>query len=342
MKTQCPSMQSDDLLVEWHREAVVGRLLLPRNFMEQVTTNGEELLKCYKKTTELLQMTDRVTSRVVKLAEAREYSSNLNYRPTDFKKLSLTLIDNAHEIICDQCSGRGWLSCPIKMRCRKCDGTTTYQEKCGSCDGTGKNSMWDDYDCGSCNGGERTVNCRECDWGEVRCDRCGGSGAVDCGRCDRDGKLVQASFVVRKFSPSREVKYQLTGLGENEFKNGLSRKHFESLPGDPIGRRQQNSRNPKTTLERLSVHSYDVYSKSYSYKGSRFFLHRIVSRSGVRYVTSKLPFSIRRIVLGGAIAISVLALAIALSVAKMTAIGIVVYGFLIALGIVDMHQWLLE
>ena len=124
------------------------------------------------------------------------------------------------------------------------------------------------------------------------------------------GKLVQADVITRKFSCSTELTYQLSGLGENEFKNGLDGKHFKSMEEDLIYQQFQPPGDPSTVLEQKSVHSYDVLSHQYSYGGSSFCLNRITSGDNLKYLASGVPLSkTRTAIAGGAFFASAVAVA---------------------------------
>ena len=93
---------------------------------------------------------------------------------------------------------------------------------------------------------------------------------------------MQANFINRKFSASSQVNYQLSGLSENEFKNGLARKHFNSFPGNLIYQEYQAPQGQNTSMERLTIHSYDILSRQFSYKGDEFSLNSIVAPTAPR------------------------------------------------------------
>ena len=306
----------EELFNGWRRQAWLQRILLPGDFLSHVSaTGGAEILQCNKTTTEYLAMGDKVEVKTVKVRESRTYSTDVKYRPQEFRNQIVKIINNASEVQCPGCVGRGWLPCPTTMSCRRCGGSGRRFEECGMCGGSGevhKDQWWqkDQWDnsggtyvrCGSCGGNRgRTVNCGDCDHGTVVCDRCYGRGTVVCRRCDGDGKLVRANIITRKFSCSTEVVYQLSGLGENEFKNGLARKHFESMPGSLTYQEFRTPSKSNTVLERRSIHSYDVLSHQCSYQEFQFYLNKITSISGSKYVASKMPLSKIKIAVGGII-----------------------------------------
>ena len=333
---------STDLLKEWHRKSVIRRMLLPGDFMEKADVTDIDTFQCRRKTTETLRMKVRQRTRVVKRLEANRYPRNSQFRPTEFRNLTVTSIANPKEVSCGGCSGRGRNSCPTQMWCRNCKGSTRYEVQCNNCGGTGNNPVWPQHDCGYCKGGRREVDCGECDFGRVTCERCEGYGYTSCDRCNAEGILIQANFITRQFRSTVNVAFQLPGLAENKFKHGLSRKHFKRIPGDLVDQQWDRAQGRNAVMTRTSLHSYDLTSQECTYKGKAFHLNRIDTRQGAKYVNSRLPLSIRRTLLGGTFAVSVLTLASLLGVAKWGAIGIVVYGFLIALGVVEMSQWLSE
>ena len=116
-----------------------------------------------------------------------------------------------------------------------------------------------------------------------------------CNRCEGNGSLARADIITRKFSHTRERTYQLTGLAADEFKNGLDGKHFKSMTGDLVSEEFQTPTNTQIVLQQLSVHSYNVDSRRYSYQDAEFCLNKITSSSGSEYATSGLPFSKIRI-----------------------------------------------
>ena len=179
---------------------------------------------------------------------------------------------------------------------------------------------FDEHHCMACSGRGKIRTRGPCDKcagrGQRTCSKCGGSGYVTCRRCEGSGRLVQGDVITRKFSCSKELTYQLSGLGENEFKNGLDGKHFKSLEGDLIYQEFQPPAEPDTVLEQKSVHSYDVLSRHYSYNGSSFCLNHITSGSASKYVASGVPLSRTRTAIAGgaffAVAVAVAAVVILL------------------------------
>ena len=359
----------DDLLQEWHQQAWLTRLFLPGDFLTSVSVVESENLVCQKATLEFLDMEDKVEVKTMKGSEAGKYSTNVDYRPQEFKNETLRLITNEMgvncgdcsgngqticgkcsgdgEITCDRCKGRGQVACDTTKDCESCRGSGTRSEKCGNCGGGGGVYGGTDKDgnahgrpCPSCGGsGRRDSDCGKCNGGQVRCDRCGGRGNVGCGRCDKtgilrcdrcsgsgvvvckrcagSGRLVQAEIITRKFSHITERSYQLTGLAPDEFKNGLESKHFKSMTGSPVSEEFETPTISGAVLQRLSVHSYDVLSRRYSYQDAEFCLNKISSSSDSKYAASDLPLSMGKIwaaIAGGAALSVVIAVGVALSI----------------------------
>ncbi len=372
MKVQSGATDQDKLLSEWHKQAWVKRLFLPGDFLEQVSMDGAENMVCHKTTMEYLSMIDQVETKTVKVSESRRHSTDLDYRPQEFKDETLKIITNAAEVTCrrcsgggrstcgncsgdgkvtcGKCSGRGEVNCDTTKNCGSCGGSGKRQENCGSCGGRGKHenkcgtcggggvtgrggsgagpcyscggSGKHSRDCGSCSGGKITRNCSRCSGGKVTCDRCGGRGRVGCDRCNRSGiltcnrcngsgsvicrtcdgagELVKGDIITRKFSCSTDLTYRLSGLATNEFKNGLAARHFESITGDLVREELQTPASRDLVLQRQTLHSYDVLSHRYSYEGAEFWLNRITSSNGLKYVALDMPFSKTRAAIAGA------------------------------------------
>ena len=103
---------------------------------------------------------------------------------------------------------------------------------------------------------------------------------------------MTGDIITRTYRKDARHYYQLSGLGENEFKNGLSQADFDSLDGKLVSEEPQHPEDPKTVLAQRSVHSYDVESSRYEYKNREIILNRITPESGEeKYVTSGLPVS---------------------------------------------------
>ena len=301
MPTSTTNPPQQTLLDEWTGKSRWAKLFLPKNFLSEINASTEERLKCYKTVVQYQYMTDRTKSKVVKLAEVRHYSNNLSYRPREFNRESFVLIDRAIELACGKCRGGGVLSCPTRMRCRRCNGSAEIRETCNNCGGSGRTGWDKEYNCLSCTDGTRKVRCGDCNRGEVVCERCNGRGWVGCNRCDSEGKLVQANFISRKFSCSSLVTYQLSGLSVDQFKNGLTKKHFGSLSGIQIHDSEQIPTNPNVTRERKRIFSYGILSQRYLYRGKYFFVNYITSREGSKLVASRMPYSAVKVAVSGSL-----------------------------------------
>ena len=324
MTVQNTGTVPDELLEGWRQQAWLQRMLLPGDFLNQVSVAGAESLVCHKTTNEYMVMNDRVETKIVRDRDAGSYSADINYRPQEFKNETLKIMYNGRDVSCNDCSGRGQVPCSTTMECRTCRGTGQEDVKCWNCDGRGeyvssrteyrrdpgtffRGSADSEFEhrqrCYDCRGrGKVPERCSGCGAsGQVVCNRCNGAGAVLCKRCEGKGQLVEGEIITRKFSCSKELTYQLSGLGENEFKNGLDGKHFKSLEGDLIYQEFQTPGNPDTVLEQKSVHSYDVVSREYSYNGSSFCLNHITSGSASKYVASGVPLSKTKTAIAGAV-----------------------------------------
>ncbi len=333
MTMQSTSTTHDDLLEGWRQKAWLQRIFLPGDFLDQVSAVGAESLVCHKTTTEYMVMSDRVQTKTVRARDADSYSTDIDYRPQEFKNETLKIMANDRGVACDNCSGRGDVPCPTTMDCGTCRGTGQENVRCTMCDGKGEyvegrseyrrsGGLFRDRDfdtdiehrrrCGECSGrGRIPERCSRCGAsGQVVCNRCNGGGAVLCNRCEGVGQLVEGEIITRKFSCSTELTYQLSGLGGNEFKNGLAAKHFKSMTGDEIRQEFQTPADADTVLHRETVHSYDVLSHHYTYGDAQFCLNHISSGSASKYVGSGVPLSKTRTTVGGAVFLTA-ALAIA-------------------------------
>ena len=312
MTQQSTCVVLDALLNEWHDQAWWQRLFLPGDFLDNVSLASGENLVCHKTIMEYLNMSDRVGTHTTKVHQSRNYSTDPNYRPQEFKNETLKIMTGSMQVTCGGCSGAGSVSCSTTMNCRECGGSGQREEKCRNCGGSGSVPKMSqgrygtyqngDTSCPSC-WGRRSfeVHCGRCSGGKVTCNKCHGSGRVECGRCDGAGQLVLTDFITRKFTCSTERKYQLSGLRENEFKNGLAGKHFNSMTGDLIYQQMQQPADANTVLQRQSVHSYEVLSQLYSYEDKAFCVNRITGGGGLKYVTSGLPLAKAKMAVGGGI-----------------------------------------
>ena len=329
--------QQDELLQEWRKKAWLKRMFLPGDFMTTASMVGSENLVCHKTTMEYLDMNDQVEAKTMKGSEAGKYSTDVNYRPQEFKNETLRILNNAAAIQCDNCSGHGDVSCsncsgrgespcPTMERCGRCRGAGQRRQDCYQCNGNGEvrqagflNS--DKARCMTCSGSGKSMGpcdrcggrgqtiCNRCNGrGIATCGSCRGSGRRDCARCGATGQLVEGNVITRKFSHTTERTYQLTGLAADEFKNGLDGKHFNSMTGDLLSEEFQTPAGSHIVLQRQSVHSYDVDSRRYSYHDAEFCLNKIAGGGGLKYVAAGLPISrIKAAIAGGALSVAVAA-----------------------------------
>ena len=319
----------DELLQEWRKKAWLKRLFLPGDFLTGVSLVGSENLVCRKTTMEYLDMNDQVEAKTMKGSEAGKYSTDVSYRPQEFKNETLRILNNAAAVRCDNCAGRGDVSCrncagrgqsacPPAQKCGQCRGAGQRRQGCYQCNGRGEvrqagflNS--DKARCMTCSGSGKAMGpCDRCGGrGQTVCDRCRGSGMatcgscqgsglLDCARCGATGELVQGNVITRKFSRSTERTYQLSGLAADEFKNGLDGKCFNSMTGDLVSEEFQTPTQNHIVLQQQSVHSYDVLSCRYSYHDEEFCLNKITGGSAVKYVASGVPFSTIKAAITGA------------------------------------------
>lgn len=324
MTAQKVNTSADELLEEWLEQAWLRRKFMPGNFLDQVSLVSTENLVCHKTTNEYMVMNDQVETKTVRDREVGNYSGDINYLPPEFKDETIKIMYNDRDVSCNNCSGRGQVPCPTTMECKTCQGTGQVNEKCWNCDGRGeyvssrteyrrdpgvffRGSADSEFEhkqrCYECRGrGRLPERCSGCGAsGQVVCSRCNGAGEVLCKQCEGKGQLVEGEIITRKFSCSRELTYQLSGLGENEFKNGLDGNHFKSLEGNLIYQEFETPADPDTVLERKSVHSYDVLSHHYTYRDSPFSLNRITSGSALKYVASGVPLSGSKTSVAGAV-----------------------------------------
>ena len=327
MANQSASPVHDDLLEGWHKQAWLPRMFLPKDFLDSVSAGHGESLVCHKTTNEYLLMKDKVQKKTIKMRETRKYTTDVDYRPQQFKKQTLKIITDAAVIECRRCDGSGEVYCPPTMTCGSCGGSGWKETNCGGCGGSGSHSSQVPeysesrygtvqtgtttvtFSCSSCGGSGRSGSiCSGCGGGGiVTCSKCGGDGTVTCDDCEGAGQLVRGNFITREFSPKTELEYQLSALEKNEFKNGLKGKHFKTMPGDLIYREFQTPGDKRTVLERKSIESYDVLSHCYSYKDKEFHLNHIASGASSKYVSSSLPLSAIRVAMGSALVTTVAA-----------------------------------
>ena len=139
----------DALLEQWRSQSSWQRFLLPGDFYDYVSTVSAEGFYCHMTTQEYLTMSDRVEVKTMKNSQSTRYSTDLNYRPTEFKDKTFrilsgesdvlcTLCIGARRVSCDSCSGNGKFDCPETMNCPECGGKGRREEACRNCRGTGR------------------------------------------------------------------------------------------------------------------------------------------------------------------------------------------------------------
>ena len=89
MTQQSTCVVLDALLNEWHDQAWWQRLFLPGDFLDNVSLASGENLVCHKTIMEYLNMSDRVGTHTTKVHQSRNYSTDPNYRPQEFKNETL-------------------------------------------------------------------------------------------------------------------------------------------------------------------------------------------------------------------------------------------------------------
>ena len=298
--------------VEWWR-----RWLLPSDFWSRVELCSRDSVECRKYLTESLSVRERRRVATVRVGDAQNYRRGLDYRPEDFRNQRVTLLEESEKVSCGPCKGQGRIDCSPEMPCPNCKGRRTRKDYCFSCGGSGRSGAEGKEVCWTCGGrGIRSDGCAACadvysgSTGRVRCGRCGGAGWVLCRRCAGAGARVRANLVLRKYSRSTEVHFQLGGLEPDKFRYGLAPKHFRNLPGNQVRQETQAPAAGTAALQRVTEFSYGVEVKTFRYKGAEFHLNRIASNGGARRVSSNLPWSSPRLTLAGALsatAVTVLA-----------------------------------
>ena len=318
--TQQPTTSGQTgLLTEWHEQASIKRLLLPADLVDQAKPVVEESLVCQKTTTEYLKMTDKWEQKTLKVGETDRYSTNFQYRPDTFKDETVRLITGAQGIECSSCRGSGQTKCSPTMSCQGCYGSGEQDVRCPHCDNGreryvetqatrfGTQTETKTRFCRRCSGSAKVKGvCARCG-GTKRevCDKCLGTGVVTCKGCDGVGVVVSASICTRKFACSTEFQYQLSGLGINEFKNGLESRHFKKLAGNMLNQEFKSPADEDVVLQRESLESYDVLTSEYDYNGKAFWVDCIRSDAALKWVTPGIPLSMPRLAIASGIALCV-------------------------------------
>ena len=195
MTTQSVNTTQDEMLEEWRQKAWLQRMFLPGDFVDQTSMVGSESLTCHKTVTECMVMSDQVETKTVRDRDAAKYSTDINYRPQEFKNETLRIITNSADVRCDKCAGGGRTSCPTTERCGRCSGSgqRDRNEECRQCDGNGEVRQagfmsFEKQRCMTCSGRGKIRTMGPCDRcagrGQQTCGKCGGSGSVTCGQCE--------------------------------------------------------------------------------------------------------------------------------------------------------------
>ncbi len=301
--------------IEWWR-----RWLLPSDFASQTVLHREETLECRKLVTESLTLEETRKTATLKVGDARKYDRaadghtgelgnqpwDLESHPWDLGSRRVTLIENEERVPCAKCRGKGRLDCSPQTPCPGCKGRRTRNEFCFACGGSGRAGHDNKEQCWSCGGkGTRSEDCAVCagvyanSTGRVRCKRCNGMGWVVCRPCAGAGEKVRARLVTRHYTRSAEYHYQLGGLATDRFSNGLAPRHFKHTPEGPVHREFQAPAGKAVALQRLSIFSFAVESKTYRYRGADFHVNRIAAGSHARLITCNLPWSRPRLASAG-------------------------------------------
>ena len=290
--------------IEWWR-----RIFLPADFASQASLCQEENLECRKLSTEYLTVKESHKTATIKAGEARTYHHGLDYHPREFRNQRITFIEDEEKLECNRCKGKGKIDCSPEVRCPSCKGRRTRVEFCFTCGGSGRAGQDQKEQCWSCRGrGTRSEDCGACagvysgSTGRMRCNRCGGSGWVVCRACAGAGEKVRGKLITRDYSFATEHHFQMGELGTDQFRGGLAPRHFKAIPGNLVRQDFQQPGTSKVVLQRLSVFSYAVESKTYSYKSGDFYLNRISSGNGDRFVATYLPWSRPKLGLAGILA----------------------------------------
>lgn len=287
--------------VAWWR-----RIFLPADFGSQAVICQEEGLECKKLVTEYLSVKEIHRTATLKVAEAREYHPAPDCHPREFRNQRLTSIDVAENLKCLRCNGKGRIDCSPDVPCPSCKGRRTRNDFCFTCGGSGRAGQDQKEQCWSCGGrGTRSEDCAACagvysgSTGRVRCKRCGGAGWIVCRTCAGAGEKVRVQLNTRHYACSAESHYRLGSLGPDRLRNGLAPRHFDSISGDLVHREFQTPSGDAVVLQRLGVYAYAVESRTYRYRETNFYVNRISSGNGVKFVSCNLPWSIPRLAAAG-------------------------------------------
>jgi len=274
------------------------RLFLPSDFASQAILCQEENLECRKLLTEYLSVRESRRVATLKVGEARKHGWDSPSHPSEFRNRRITFIENEERLKCNRCGGKGRIDCSPDVPCPSCKGRRTRNDFCFTCGGSGRAGQDQKEQCWSCGGrGTRSEDCAACagiysgSTGRVRCKRCGGAGWVVCRACAGAGEKLRVRLATRHYTRSAEHRYQLANLAPDQFKNGLAPRHFASFSGHLSLQELQPPEGEAVVMQRLSVFSYAVESRTYRYGESEFWVNRISAGDGVKFVTRNLPRS---------------------------------------------------
>ena len=288
---------TDDWFNEWHRRLHPRKLFMPSDFVSTLKIDSAEDFGCVRIWVDRLFLTVQQSWQIIKVRYIGRYLTDINYEPTGFSNETVYIATDRRETTCRQCGGDGTVYCPPTQACGGCGGSG--RAGCYRCNGSGY-----DFDerrtfaCGGCYG--RGYNpCTGCDNGQVTCSYCGGSGRRTCMGCDGVGYVINALVTTKTFAHHRDVNFQIEGLGNNQFKNGLKPGHFDKLNGSLVREESQTPIGPGSIRQKLTAFAFYVYACHYEYKGQTVTLNQIYPS---KYVATNLPYSRKRISLAIALA----------------------------------------
>ena len=292
----------------WSGVAWWRRGFTPADLGSQAVLCQVENLECKRLVTEYLSLRESCRTATIRVGEALAYRRDLDSHPREFRNRRITFIRNEEKLKCQRCRGKGRIDCSPDVPCPSCKGRRTRNDFCFTCGGSGRAGQDQKEQCWSCSGrGTRSEDCVACagvysgSTGRVRCNRCGGAGWVVCRACAGAGEKVCAQLATRHYTGSIEDRYQLGSMCPGQLKNGLAPRHFASISGDLAGREFQTPTSEGVALQRLGVYTYAIESRTYRYKGRDFYVSRISSGGGVKFVSKNLPLSIARLFSAGVI-----------------------------------------
>ncbi len=291
---------------EWGDVPRWRRWFLPSDFVRHAALQREETREYRRLLTECLVVKESHRTAIIRPDRAPKYGKGDHPHPEEFRKQRFTIIECAERVRCARCLGRGRKDCSPDTRCPNCRGRRTRIEFCFACGGSGRAGMEQKEQCWACRGsGSRSEDCAVCagvltgSAGRVRCKRCGGAGWVVCRRCAGAGVLLRARLTTRRYSRhTRESCLPQQGDYFPTLDSRLSRR-LRSMPGELVSREFQTPSGTAVALERVSIFSYRVETRTYCYKDREFRLHRIFGANGPSTVTGMLPWSGPRLAWAG-------------------------------------------